>query len=535
MSTRVTIDGATAEFPEVIRGFNDNQNKVLKALLETVEELAGGQEGGTFIDATDFDAGTGGDDTARIQAAIDAAVEAGIGRVHLPEGQYTIDCQQIADSLSTQKLITVPSNFAITGDGFGRTVINVTNTTEDVGGWGVNVFGFASNAEHVTFEGLHFKGENDFTYVLNNQNSCIRSLVVSDIIIRNCKFENLWGFSVHDDGSERVHVLNCTFVQCANGVNVNADWSLQVGNVFNNAEGFESSGQYLVVANNTFADALGVAISAGGNISGDEFPGGMICGNTIQGSTSIGIAVADGFCSGVVSNNVVMKCEQGGIIFANSLGPQHSIVIANNVVMNNCSDDGLVSVVGLDVRSVEGKHLIFGNILSDTNLTGYDQRYALSCSSPDCVIFGNYLNGSTKDASFAGARTYTRDNFFVNQTQEWSGSGSFVEDRVRVVDSTDLLETVYKWNHSTSAGRGYFARYASGKMEWGNGLDPRDLTVERSAAGILKVTGKMVATAGLGVGNSASATVLGSVVKKVQIFDASGNSLGYVAVYDAIT
>jgi urocanate hydratase len=49
------------------------------------------------------------------------------------------------------------------------------------------------------------------------------------------------------------------------------------------------------------------------------------------------------------------------------------------------------------------------------------------------------------------------------------------------------------------------------------------------------VTGKVLTTAGLGVGNSASATTLGTVVKKIQVFDASGVSLGYLPVYDAIT
>lgn len=45
---------------------------------------------------------------------------------------------------------------------------------------------------------------------------------------------------------------------------------------------------------------------------------------------------------------------------------------------------------------------------------------------------------------------------------------------------------------------------------------------------------KVIATAGLGVGNSAAATTPGTVIKKIQVFDASGASLGFVAVYDAI-
>jgi len=39
----------------------------------------------------------------------------------------------------------------------------------------------------------------------------------------------------------------------------------------------------------------------------------------------------------------------------------------------------------------------------------------------------------------------------------------------------------------------------------------------------------------LGVGNSAAGSTPGTCVKKIQVFDAAGNSLGYVPVYDAIT
>jgi len=39
----------------------------------------------------------------------------------------------------------------------------------------------------------------------------------------------------------------------------------------------------------------------------------------------------------------------------------------------------------------------------------------------------------------------------------------------------------------------------------------------------------------LGVANSASATTLGNVVKKIEIFDRDGNSLGFIPVYDSIT
>ncbi len=46
---------------------------------------------------------------------------------------------------------------------------------------------------------------------------------------------------------------------------------------------------------------------------------------------------------------------------------------------------------------------------------------------------------------------------------------------------------------------------------------------------------KLLAPAGIGVGNSAAATTPGTVVKKMEVFSATGASLGFVPIYDAIT
>lgn len=62
-----------------------------------------------------------------------------------------------------------------------------------------------------------------------------------------------------------------------------------------------------------------------------------------------------------------------------------------------------------------------------------------------------------------------------------------------------------------------------------------DLSDANFGANNVVTTGKVLATAGLGVGNSATAATPGTVIKKIQVFDASGTSLGYIAVYDAIT
>lgn len=87
----------------------------------------------------------------------------------------------------------------------------------------------------------------------------------------------------------------------------------------------------------------------------------------------------------------------------------------------------------------------------------------------------------------------------------------------------------YLTNIVAGAPAGALAIYPHQPLYLGN-----DTNLYRGAAGILKTDGIMAAVGGLGVGNSAAATTPGSVVKKVQIFDASGASLGYIPIYSSI-
>ncbi len=80
-----------------------------------------------------------------------------------------------------------------------------------------------------------------------------------------------------------------------------------------------------------------------------------------------------------------------------------------------------------------------------------------------------------------------------------------------------------------------YIRLADGTMKWGGGSLVSDVELARTAANLLNVNKKLSATQGIGVGNSAAGATLGTVVKKVQIFDEAGASIGYLPVYDAIT
>jgi hypothetical protein len=70
----------------------------------------------------------------------------------------------------------------------------------------------------------------------------------------------------------------------------------------------------------------------------------------------------------------------------------------------------------------------------------------------------------------------------------------------------------------------------SGTIELGNGTVV-DTNLYRSAANVLKTDDKFIAALGIGVGNSASATAVGTLSRKMEVFDASGASLGFVPIY----
>lgn len=98
------------------------------------------------------------------------------------------------------------------------------------------------------------------------------------------------------------------------------------------------------------------------------------------------------------------------------------------------------------------------------------------------------------------------------ETSGWSGRLTFLDG-----DDTTLLCYIQK--------------------DTDNALRFRTYDTVGETAYITKISsgGKLLVPSGIGVGNSAAATTPGSVTKKIQVFDASGNSLGYIAVYNAIT
>lgn len=83
---------------------------------------------------------------------------------------------------------------------------------------------------------------------------------------------------------------------------------------------------------------------------------------------------------------------------------------------------------------------------------------------------------------------------------------------------------------------------APGALAWINaagtmifGPNGGDVNLLRFSAGIVGTSQKLVANSGLCVGNAAPGSALGSLITKMEVFNASGVSLGFVPVYASIT
>lgn len=89
---------------------------------------------------------------------------------------------------------------------------------------------------------------------------------------------------------------------------------------------------------------------------------------------------------------------------------------------------------------------------------------------------------------------------------------------------------------STVAGDAFnrHAQTASGSLLWGGGSSAFDTNLYRRAADQLKTDDKLLTALGLGVGNTVAASNPGSLIRKMEVFNEAGASLGFVAIYDNI-
>jgi len=141
------------------------------------------------------------------------------------------------------------------------------------------------------------------------------------------------------------------------------------------------------------------------------------------------------------------------------------------------------------------------------------------------------VHGSSSGANIVGINAYGNNsptfavldalsNLSSNVASEYMvGIGANYSRYKRKTDTNPRIEI----DHSNS------------KINFGGGTAATDVNVYRYGAIGFKTDNKLLTVSGLGVGNSAAATTLGTVTKKMEVFDANGVSLGFVPIYGSIT
>ncbi|WFE53508.1 right-handed parallel beta-helix repeat-containing protein [Micromonospora sp. WMMD1155] len=224
-----------------------------------------------------------------------------------------------------------------------------------------------------------------------------------------------------------------------------------------------------------------------------------------------GINVWFGADRTVISGNTITECGQAGV---------YTQQVTNLVVADN-------TVIGCQLRAIEVDGSARGSLPRSGQAVGVSitGNVATNCighinvlSARDVTVVGNRVenpNASRAVSCVAVHQGSTKAVVVGNHLRQAHPSHPAIFVDIASVDVT------LAWN-AVEAAVPYQA--------------PADtVIIRRSGAGQIRTEGKLIAVGGIGVGNSVAASTPGSVVRKIEVFSSTGQSLGWVPVYNSIT
>lgn len=178
-----------------------------------------------------------------------------------------------------------------------------------------------------------------------------------------------------------------------------------------------------------------------------------------------------------------------------------------------------------------------------TGYLGYDyagggyKRFSAAYFSADLKVgatTNTEIGVDIGKGSFGGYIAFTRSTTGTGMSIQTEYSKALTINQPSA-DGGSPMFSFGDWGDATKYGRFLFLKTTEADLHWytdGSG-DIGATASKRPNNAYIKTNVRVGGN--LGVGNSAAATTLGTVVKKIEIFDASGTSLGFLPVYDAIT
>lgn len=237
-------------------------------------------------------------DTAAIQAAIDAAVAADGGVIYFPPGTYEIQPASSPTDHIFNMGTTPPLNLWFRGDGIGTSTIQVAASAGDY----KVIFGPSANsgASNVTFSDLTIDQNTANNPVASNITTYPRMVIWTntgdaDLTVVNCEFLNLGSINCIVSYNARTTIIGNRFTVAG------------LGSVYFDHSTLYIPGEHSVISNNIF---VGV-VNGAGSVCAIETHGGRqtVTGNTIDaywvGMNITGVTSLDSNTIAVTGNTIM--------------------------------------------------------------------------------------------------------------------------------------------------------------------------------------------------------------------------------------
>jgi hypothetical protein len=329
---------------------------------------SGGSGGGVVVEIRSCIVDDGITDNSAVLTAMFGIVRPYPATYHLSSGLPVVLGAQVSG---------IPSGSTILGDGCQQSVFHIVGVDVLNAGTNYDAFRIADTAHDITFQGLGFTGENNpySTPQAKNQSNVIRALgttgVPTDITVKNCSFRNLFGFSIHNDGTGlRWNMIDNVLVDLGSGVNVNGDMCNFTGNTLDRAWGIEASGSKITITNNWIihCQATGGGISIGGSTSvGAVRPGGIVTGNHIYDGNGMGISITEASFGTLVTHNYMRCLARGGASILGTINPPAWVKFHSNMILS-CGAYGASTGFTALQLGVASRTDVRGNTIADEAL-----------------------------------------------------------------------------------------------------------------------------------------------------------------------
>lgn len=308
-----------------------------------------------------------------------------------PPVAYAV-ASDLDDGANPAVVSAVPSGTLIYGDG-AVSLIKWTGVVKESSGHNLQRLWQIKGASRVLIRDLAIEGDNDpFVAYWQNQSSAIElakdgGTIPTDVLVRDCLFRSLIGFPYHSSNfiPRRCHALRNRFVECANGLNVNADYSIQWGNVFDDTESIEYAGYPGCVALNSFRGSVAAfSLSLGGRVTKNfEASGVLGVGNSLASpGGQIALQTSESFVDGWLQGNVVEgipDLDQAAMqIGAPQVSPVTDYKFDRATIVDNYTHG---SYKGFVLQAGDG-HVVARNRFGGTNISGGTTSYSVGQRIP---------------------------------------------------------------------------------------------------------------------------------------------------------